>query len=135
MNTNHLNTINLQKPETNGDIVDADLPELASLSNRFSYFENFDEKDQTRKKSKGDVADEGGEREMVSSIGPEIRNVVIEGVACRRHLARKSRAQIFAVWFQTDLQPVKQTLCLTPDQNMVLPKKVANDQLGIIKKC
>lgn len=52
------------KPETNGDIVDADLPELASLSNRFSYFENFDEKDQTRKKSKGDVADEGGEREM-----------------------------------------------------------------------
>ena len=79
MNTNHLNTINLQKPETNGDIVDADLPELASLSNRFSYFENFDEKDQTRKKSKGDVADEGGEREMVSSIGPEIRNAVIEG--------------------------------------------------------
>jgi len=52
------------KPETNGDIPDADLPELASLSNRFSYFENFDEKDQTRKKSKGDVADEGGEREM-----------------------------------------------------------------------
>ena len=38
------------------------------------------------------------------------------------------RAQILAVWFQTDLQPPKRNLCLAPDQKMVRPKKVANDQ-------
>jgi len=53
------------KPEANGDAVDEDLPELASLSNRFSYFENFDDKQEVRKK-KSDAApgEEGGEREM-----------------------------------------------------------------------
>ena len=57
----------MQKPEdNNGDTVNEDLPELASLSNRFSYFENFDEKQENRKK-KSDAApgEEGGEREMV----------------------------------------------------------------------
>ena len=39
-----------------------------------------------------------------------------------RHLARKTRAQILAVWFQTDLQPVKQTLCLAPDPKIVRQK-------------
>ena len=59
---------------------------------------------------------------------PGVRKVaVMEVVACRRHLPRKSKAQILAVWFQTDLQPVKQNLCLAPDQKMVRPKKVAND--------
>ena len=38
----------------------------------------------------------------------------------------KPRAQILAVWLQTDLQPIKQNLCLAPDQKMVRPKKVAN---------
>ena len=28
---------------------------------------------------------------------------------------------------KTDLQPIKQNLCLAPDQKMVRPKKVAND--------
>ena len=36
-------------------------------------------------------------------------------------------AQVLAVWSQTDLQPLKQNLCLAPDQKMVRPKKVAND--------
>ena len=55
-----------QKSEANGDAADEDLPELASLSNRFSYFENFDEKQENRKK-KSDAApgEDGGEREMV----------------------------------------------------------------------
>ena len=43
------------------------------------------------------------------------------------HQGRNPRAQIVAVWLQTDLQPVKQNLCLAPDQKMVGPKKVAND--------
>jgi hypothetical protein len=46
-------------------------------------------------------------------------------VSC--HQARNPRAQVLAVWLQTDLQPVKQNLCLAPDQKIVLPKKVAND--------
>ena len=46
-------------------------------------------------------------------------------VSC--HQARNPGAQVLAVWSQTDLQPVKQNLCLAPDQEMVLPKKVAND--------
>ena len=51
------------------------MPELASLSNRFSYFENFDDKQEVRKK-KSDAApgEEGGEREMV-------RNSLILSVA------------------------------------------------------
>ena len=60
-------------------------------------------------------------------ITSPLRKVVIEGVACSPHLARKSRAQILAVWFQTDLQPVKQNLYLAPDQILVRPKKIAND--------
>ena len=40
---------------------------------------------------------------------------------------RNPRAQILAVWLQSDLQPVKQNLCLAPDQKMVRPRKVAND--------
>ena len=46
-------------------------------------------------------------------------------VSC--HQARNPKAQILAVWLQTDLQPVKQNLCLAPDQKMALPKKVTND--------
>ena len=63
-----------------------------------------------------------------SALSWKLRKVVIEGVACSRHLARKSRAQILAVWFQTDLQAVKQNLFLAPDQKIVRLKKVANDQ-------
>ena len=57
-----------------------------------------------------------------------MRKVVIEGMACQlpsEH--RNPGAQILAVWSQTDLQPVKQNLCLATDQIMVKPKKVAND--------
>ncbi len=41
----------LQKKERNGseDNLDEDVPELASLSNRFSYFENFKEEEQKKK--------------------------------------------------------------------------------------
>ena len=46
-------------------------------------------------------------------------------VSC--HQDRNPGAPILAVWFQTDLQPPKQNLCLAPDQKMVRPKKVAND--------
>ena len=56
----------------------------------------------------------------------ENQNKVIEGMACQ-HQAMNPKAQILAVWTQTDLQPVKQNLCLAPDQKMVRPKKVAND--------
>ena len=35
-------------------MIDEDLPELASLSNRFSYFENFKEDQKTGKKKRGD---------------------------------------------------------------------------------
>ena len=45
-------------------------------------------------------------------------------VSC--HQARNPRAQILAIWLQTDLQQVKQNLCLAPDQKMVRPRKVAN---------
>ena len=41
--------------------------------------------------------------------------------------ARRTRGQILAVQSKTDLQSVKQNLCLAPDQKMVRPKKVAND--------
>ena len=61
-------------------------------------------------------------------ITSPLRKVVIEGVACSPHLARKSRAQILAVWFQTELQPIKQNLYLASDQKMVRTKKVANYQ-------
>merc|ERR1711899_628486 len=51
------------KAEANGDTIDEDLPELASLSNRFSYFENFDEKQQKQGGADGAV-EHGSEREM-----------------------------------------------------------------------
>ena len=55
-----------------------------------------------------------------------LRNIVIEGVS--RHLARNPRAWILPFWFKTDMDSLKQKLCLAPDQKMVRPKKVANDQ-------
>ena len=54
----------------------------------------------------------------------------IEDMACwlvSGHQDRNPGAQILAVWSQTDLQPVKQNLCLAPDQKMALQKKIAND--------
>ena len=59
-----------------------------------------------------------------------LRNETKEGCNCGHvscHQARNPRAQILVVWLQTDLQPVKQNLCLVPDQKMVRLKKVAND--------
>lgn len=35
-----------------GDELNADVPELASLSNRFSFFEHYEEKEEERKKKK-----------------------------------------------------------------------------------
>ena len=58
--------------------------------------------------------------------------------SCRPPQDRRHRSQILAVWSKTDLQSVKQNLCLAPDQKMVRQKKVANDlknQFGTMKKC
>ena len=74
------------------------------------------------KKKENSCLDKSGESDR-------LRKVVIEGMTCQ---ARNHRAQILAVWLQTDLQPVKQNLCLAPDQKMILPKKVANAHSEII---
>ena len=57
-----------------------------------------------------------------------VRNFVIEGVAVSRHLARNPRAWILPFWSKTDMDPLKQNLCLAPNQKMVRTKKVANYQ-------
>ena len=48
-----------------------------------------------------------------------IRKVVLRAWLVSCHQVRNPRAQICAVWLQTGLQPVKQNLCLAPDQKMV----------------
>jgi len=48
-----------EKSNGNGEAEEEDLPELASLSNRFSYFENFNEKEETRKKKSRGGDEEG----------------------------------------------------------------------------
>ena len=48
----------------------------------------------------------------------------------------RSRAWILPFWSKTDINSLKQNLCLAPDQKTVRTKKVANDQknqFGIIK--
>ena len=43
-------------------------------------------------------------------------------------LSRSPRAWILPFWSKTDMDSLKQNLCLAPDQKMVTTKKVANDQ-------
>ena len=44
------------------------------------------------------------------------------------HQARNPRGWILPFWSKTYMDSLKQNLCLTPDQKMVLPIKVANGQ-------
>ena len=54
-------------------------------------------------------------------VGICLRNFV------SRHLARNPRAWILPFWSNTDMDSLKQNLCLAPDQKIVRTKKVAND--------
>ena len=49
-----------------------------------------------------------------------------------RYLARNPRAWILPFWSKTDMESLKQNLCLAPDQKMVGTKKVANDEKIIL---
>jgi hypothetical protein len=61
--------------EEEEDQLDEDLPELASLSNRFSYFENFNEHEHKKKRS---TTDGGGDEQTT------------EGDSARRECKAKS---------------------------------------------
>ena len=57
--------------------------------------------------------------------GASCCDVIFQTVKVRRH-----RGQILAVWFQTDLQPLMQNLCLASDSKKVKTKSSLNS-LGI----
>ena len=62
-------------------------------------------------------------------VDPSQRKVVIGCVTCSGHNQdRNPRAWILPFWSKTDMDSLKQNLCLAPDQKMVGTKKVANDQ-------
>ena len=70
-----------EKSNGNGEAEEEDLPELASLSNRFSYFENFNEKEETRKKKSRGGDEEGNffitqlkKIKKISKHNPKIKN-------------------------------------------------------------
>ena len=59
----------------------------------------------------------------------QLRKVVIGWVTCSGYKqVRNPRALILPFWFKTDMDSLKQNLCLAPDQKMVEQKKIANDQ-------
>ena len=98
----------MQKGEANGDAIDEDLPELASLSNRFSYFENFNEKEQKQGGADGAV-EHGSEREMarreckakgVLNKFKEMENRVLNGEPEGMYRIRASISRIFLSFLQ-----------------------------------
>ena len=87
----------------------------------FSYISNDFH---TRKKIK-----EALSIDIYETIVYDLRKVVIGCVTCSGHnQVRNPRAWIFTFWSKTDMDPLKQNLCLAPDQKIVATKKVANDQ-------
>ena len=58
------------------------------------------------------------------------RRLILDVSSCRPPQDRRHRSQILAVWSKTDLQPLKQNLCLASDSKKVKAKSSLNS-LGI----
>ena len=61
----------------------------------------------------------------------------MEGCNCLRDLQwmqprQEPQSQDSSIWSKTDMDSVKQNLCLPPDQKMARPKEVANDKKNSI---